>query len=175
MLVSQIRDMIEVKVRKHGMKLSRAQATQHQAPEKHPGCKGWACILQREKGGRQTHPTCTDMLLICKHSPSQTARLPEQVKAVHLKRLTVTCMLRQPCRDKGLGRGRTHPCGNAKAHIWLSQSLQLPKLSSQTNPAILPFLCFLSLTEIGKSHIMTPAQLLHFLWHDLQSNTIMAT
>lgn len=57
MLVSQIRDMIEVRVRKHGMKLSRAQATQHQAPEKHPGCKGWACILQREKGGRQTPPS----------------------------------------------------------------------------------------------------------------------
>lgn len=81
----------------------------------------------------------------------------------------------QPCGAKGLGRGRTYPCGNVKARIWLSQSLWLPKLSSQRKPVILPFLCFLSLTEVGESHNMTPAQLPHFLWHDLQRNTIMET
>lgn len=76
-MMSQIRDMIKVRVRKHGMKLPRAQA----APEKHLECKWWACILWREKGGMQTHPACTDRLVISKQS-SQTPRLPELVKAV---------------------------------------------------------------------------------------------
>lgn len=170
-MMSQIRDTIKVRARKHGMKLPRAQAAWHQAPEKHLRGTWWACILWREKdGGRPIQ------LVISKHSPSQTPKLPELVKAMYLKRLTIPGMLiRQPCGDKGLGRGRTHPCSNAKAHVWLPQPLQLPKISSQRSPVVLPFLCFLSLREVHESPNMPPPQLPHFLWHGPQRNTIMAT
>lgn len=175
MMMSQIRDMIMLTVRKHGMRLPRAQAAQHQTPEKHLGCKWWVCIFRERKVGDRP----TQLGQICSfspNSPSQTPGLPELVKAMPLKRLTIMHMLaRQPCGDKGLGRGRAHPCGNAKAHIRLSQFLQIPKISFQRNPVILPFLCFLSLTEVDESHNMTPTQLPHFLYHDLQWNNITAT
>lgn len=105
--MSQIHDMMEVRVRKHWMKLPRAQAAKHQTPEKHLACKWWACILQREKGRRQTHQACTDMLTISQHSPSQTPRLPELMKAMHLKRLTITlaCWWVSPVVLKVLAEG----------------------------------------------------------------------
>lgn len=43
--MSQIRDMMKVRVRKRGMKLPRDQAAQNKTPEKHLACKWWACIL----------------------------------------------------------------------------------------------------------------------------------
>lgn len=45
MMMSQIHDTIKVRVRKHGMKLPKAQAAQHQAPEEQSRVQMWTCIL----------------------------------------------------------------------------------------------------------------------------------